>query len=290
MPISYIAGFTVKPLEVSEIGLVTFTNGMLDAESLPIPITPNQLECEAYGYTYNQVNGTCSAFRYNTTLNRTFSNIKNKTYGARNTTETGTNNTLIMGENNTARSFTRNNIITGSNNEISNNINNVNVLGTKGEATADNSLVIGGNAGADNLGERQSIQLMYGVQTTGGGTVDSYLNNVTGSYFQIPDNTIMYFNAEIVAVRVGHTGEAPIGNLGDYASFIERGVVINKSGTLSIERERDAIKHSGHTTNWRPTATVDGTNFIIDVRGETDVTIEWAANITFTQIKTGVTL
>ena len=290
MPISYIAGFTVKPLEVSEIGLVTFTNGMLDAESLPIPITPNQLECEAYGYTYNQVNGTCSAFRYNTNLNRTFSNIKNKTYGAKNTTETGTNNTLIMGENNTARSFTRNNIITGSNNEISNNINNVNVLGTKGEATADNSLVIGGNAGADNLGERQSIQLMYGVQTTGGGTVDSYLNNVTGSYFQIPDNTIMYFNAEIVAVRVGHTGEAPIGNLGDYASFIERGVVINKSGTLSIERERDAIKHSGHTTNWQPTGIVSGTNFAMRVRGHADTTIEWCSNITFTQIKTGVTL
>ena len=292
MEISYIRGLSVKPLEVSAIGIVTFTNGSMTTGEViePIPITPNQLQCEAYGYTYNQVDGTCSAFRYNTNLNRNFSNIKNKTYGARNTTETGTNNTLIMGENNTARSFTRNNIITGSNNEISNNVNNVNVLGTKGEATADNSLVIGGNAGADNLGERQSIQLMYGVQTTGSGTVDSYLNNLTGSYFEIPDNTIMYFNAEIVAVRVGHTGEAPTGDLGDYASFIERGVVINKSGTLSINRERDAIKSSGTVTLWRPTAAVDGTNFVIDIRGAADVTIEWAANITFTQIKTGVTL
>mgnify|MGYP003664137651 FL=1 len=111
MPISYIAGLSVKPLDVSAIGVVTFTNGMLDAESLPIPITPNQRQCEAYGYTYNQADGTCSAFRYNPNLDRNFSNIKNKTYGARNTTETGTNNTLIMGENNTVKGFSRNNII-----------------------------------------------------------------------------------------------------------------------------------------------------------------------------------
>ena len=77
---------------------------------------------------------------------------------------------------------------------------------------------------------------------------------------------------------------------GDFASFVERGVVINKSGTLSVSRERDEIKSSGTVTNWRPTATVDGTNFIIDVRGATDVTVEWCSNIRFTQIKTGVAL
>jgi len=97
----------------------------------------------------------------------------------------------------------------------------------------------------------------------------------------------MYFHADILAVRVGGTGA---GSAGDFASWVERGVVINKSGTLSIERERDTIKSSGTVTNWRPTTTVDGTNFIIDVRGATDVTIEWASNIRFTQIKTGVAL
>ena len=175
MEISYITGLSVKPLEVSAIGIVTFTNGSMTTGEViePIPITPNQLQCEAYGYTYNQVDGTCSAFRYNTNLNRNFSNIKNKTYGARNTTETGTNNTLIMGENNIARGSTRNNIITGSNNEIANGVNNVSVSGTLGEATADNSIVLGGNAGSDALGKRQAIQLIYGTQTTDGTTVDS---------------------------------------------------------------------------------------------------------------------
>ena len=128
---------------------------------------------------------------------------------------------------------------------------------------------------------------MYGTQTTAGSTVDSYLNNITGNYFTIPENTAMYFHADILAVRVGGTGT---GSTGDFASWVERGVVINKSGTLSIERERDTIKSSGTVTNWRPTTTVDGTNFIMDVRGATDVTIEWASDIKFTQIKTGVAL
>jgi len=98
----------------------------------------------------------------------------------------------------------------------------------------------------------------------------------------------MYFHADVIAVRVG--GESEEGAVGDYASWVERGVVINKRGTLSIQRERDAIKSSGTVTDWRPTANFTGTNFRLTVRGETDEIIEWCSNITFTQIKTGVNL
>ena len=279
--IPYITGFTVKPSGVSAIGVVRFTDGRDE-------ITPNQLECEAYGYTYNKASGTCSAFRFNTNLNRNISNINNTLKGSRNTTETGTNNNLILGESNTVRSSSRNNMIVGNQNEITNEINNTYVVGTLGLSTANNSIVLGGNSGSDVLGERQSIQLMYGVQTTAGTTVDSYLNNTTDSYFVIPDNSIMYFHADVIAVRVG--GAAAAGAVGDYASWVERGVVINKSGTLTVNRERDAIKSSGTVTDWRPVANVSGTNFRLTVRGETDTTIEWNSNITFTEIKTGVAL
>lgn len=278
--IPYLTGFEVKPLSVSAIGTVAFTNGRET-------IVPNQNQCEAYGYVYNKATGTCSVFTFSTSLNSSFSNGSNKFQGAGNATETGTNNTNIIGENNTVKGFARNNLIVGSNNEIANGVNNANVYGTLGEATAANSIVLGGNALTDNLAERQSIHLIYGTQTTAGGTVDSYLNNISGNYFTIPENTAMYFHADVLAVRVGGTGT---GSTGDFASFVERGVVINKSGTLSIERERDAIKSSGTVSNWRPTATVDSTNFIIDVRGATDVTVEWCSNIRFTQIKTGVAL
>jgi hypothetical protein len=278
--IPYKTGFNVKPLSVSSIGIVTFTDGRED-------VVPNQKQCEAYGYTYDKASGTCSIFRFNTNLNRSFSNESNKFQGAGNSTETGTNNTSIIGENNTVKGMSRNNIVVGNQNEIANGVNNANVFGTLGEATADNSIVLGCNAPADNLSERQSIHLMYGTQTTAGSTVDSYLNNITGNYFTIPDNSAMYFHADILAVRVGGTGA---GSTGDFSSWVERGVVINKSGTLSIERERDTIKSSGTVGTWRPTTTVDGTNFIMDVRGATDVTIEWASDIKFTQIKTGVAL
>ena len=279
--IPYITGFTVKPKSISGLGYVTFTDGHDD-------ITPNQRECEAYGYTYDPNTGTCSTFSFNTNLNKNINNINNTLKGSQNTSETGTNNNLLLGENNTVRSGSRNNLIVGSENEITNEINNTTVVGTLGLSTANNSIVLGGNAGADVLGERQSIQLMYGTQTKAGSTVDSYLNNTTDSYFVIPDNSIMYFHADVIAVRVG--GTAAEGAVGDYASWVERGVVINKSGSLTVNRERDAIKSSGTVTDWRPTANASGTNFRMTVRGETDTTIEWNSNITFTEIKTGVAL
>jgi len=281
--IPYLSGFDVKPSSTSVLGVVTFTDGTND-------ITPNQLQCEADGYTYNKADGTCSTFRYNTNLNRSFSNESNKVQGANNTTETGTNNTLIIGQNNTVKGLSRNNIIVGNKNEIANGVNNANVYGTLGEATADNSIVLGGNVATDLLGERQSIQVLYGTQTTNGTNTVSYLNNTTDKLLAVPENAVMYFHADVVAVRVGGTDTSGGGAVGDFASWVERGVIINKSGTLSIERERDAIKHSGHTTNWQPTGIVSGTNFAMRVRGHADTTIEWCSNITFTQIKTGVTL
>lgn len=137
---------------------------------------------------------------------------------------------------------------------------------------------------------RQSIQLLYSYQSTDGSNKSSFLNGITDSLFAIPENSVMYFHADVIAVRVGGTDTSGGGAVGDYGSWVERGVIINKSGVLSISRERDTIKHSGHTTNWQPTGIVDGTNFAMRVRGHADMTIEWASNITFTEIKTGVAL
>ncbi len=280
MSIPYLSGFTVKPLTISGLGVVRFTDGTNE-------VTPNQLQCEAYGYTYNKAEGTCSVFRFNTNLNRSFDNSNNSTKGAQNVTETGTNNTLIMGESNTVKGFSRNNIIIGSNNEIANGVNNANVFGTFGEATADNSIVLGGNAGTDILGKRQAIQLLYGVQTTGADAVDSYLNGITGSYFVVPENTAIMFEADILAVRVGGTGS---GAVGDFKTWIETGVVINKSGTLSVDSSTISHSSSGTTGGWDAVSTVSETNYIMSVEGVEDKTIDWVSNLRFTQLKTGVTL
>ena len=284
--IEYKTGLAVKPLSISALGEVTFTSG--DIEGVAIEVQANQMQCEAYGYTYNKATGTCSAFRYNTNVNRAFANENNKFLGKGNATETGTNNTLVIGENNTVKGLSRNSIVTGSNNEIATGVNNANVSGVKGEVTTTGSVVLGANNDTDALGKRQSIRLQYGRQTTNNSTVSSYVNNVTGAFFEVPENSIIYFHADTVVVRVGGTSGS--GAVGDYASYVERGVIINKSGTLSIQRERDTIKTSGTITGWRILASTSGTDFLLTVRGAANMTLEWTCNVNITQIKTGVTL
>ena len=287
--IPYLPGFTVKPNSIDPLGVVTFTDETVGgAAHQDNEIQPNQLQCEAYGYTYDEASGTCSTFRFNTNLDIAVANENNRTYGAGNSTETGTNNTLIMGESNTVKGFSRNSIIIGNKNEIANGVDNASVSGTLGEATATNSTVLGGNAPDDALGERQSIRVMYGKQTTSASTLASNLNNTAGSYFVIPENTIIYFHASCLAVRVGGTSGS--GAVGDYWSAIERGVAINKSGVLSIQRERDVIKTSGTTTGWVASTSISGGNFKVNVRGANNMTLEWACDIKITQIKTGVVL
>lgn len=274
----YLNGYTIKPAKINALGIVEFTDGTN-------AITPNQKQCEAYGYTYDSITGTCKAFNYNTNIDRNISNVNNNIQGAGNVTGTGTHNTYIMGEDNTVQGLSSNNIITGTNNYINSGISNACVYGRLGESTADNSIVLGGNAPADILGERQSIHLLYGVQSQNGTTINSYLNNIEDSFFTIPANTIFYFHADTIAVRVAGSGE---GDIGDFASWVERGVVLNYDEAVTVSRERDLIKSSGSVSNWRPAANYTGTNFRITVRGDADQTVEWCSNIRITQIKTGL--
>ena len=278
--IPYLSGFRVKPSTISGIGIVTFTDGIN-------AVTPNQLQCESYGYTYNNSTGSCSIFTYNTNLDNVVANENNRTYGAGNSTQVGTNNTIIMGENNTVRGLSRNSIITGTQNQIANGVNNANISGTLGEATANNSLVLGCNTNGDALGERQNITVMYGTTTTDNAVVDSYLNNTVNSYFEVPINSILLFKTETMAVRVG--GSAG-GAVGDYKCWLEQGAIINKSGVLSISKTRTNVASSGTVSGIVPNVGVSGTKFLQQVKGSNNRDWMWATTIRLTQIKTGVTL
>jgi hypothetical protein len=91
MATPYLNGYSVKPASVDSLGIVSFTN------EGRIAVTPNQQQCEAYGYTYDKASGTCKAFTYSTSLGKSLNNESNYVRGANNTTETGTNNTLSNG-------------------------------------------------------------------------------------------------------------------------------------------------------------------------------------------------
>jgi len=281
---SYLTGYSIKPDSVTAVGEVLFTDGTNTG------MRANQVTCEAYGYTYNRATGTCNSFIYNSILETEISNKNNKNNGAGNANQLGSNTVQINGSDNTTRGFNNNCLINGDKNEIANSVNNATVFGTRGEATVTNSTVLGCTESDSLLGFKQSMHLMYGRQTITSGWTASYLNNTTASFLNVPDNTAMYFHAEVLAVRIG--GTAVAGAPGDFASWVERGVIINKSGVTSIARERDVIKSSGTVTGWNVQSNVSGTNtnFLLNVKGAANVTIEWAGNIRFTQIKTGVAL
>mgnify|MGYP003676151460 CR=1 FL=1 len=286
--IPYIRNYSIKPHSVSALGVVTFTDGTNE-------ITPNQQQCEAYGYTYNQATGTCSAFRNSDRIGKNINNTNNNTQGSGNSVQTGTNNTYIMGENNTVRGLSRNNIIGGVNNEIQNNINNTAVFGVGGDGLFNNAMIFGGNNQDDRAGTRQTMTLMYGGQTTNNSTVDIYPNNGSTTtisnlvFFQPQVNRVYYFQSETMAVRVGGTSGS--GAVGDFKAFVERGVVkCTGAGTLSIDRSRSTVANTGTTSGWVATNAVSGSNFQQTVKGANNMTLEWVSTIRFMQLFTGVTL
>ena len=279
--VKYKTGFSIKPSQIGNTGVVTFTNGTTE-------IIPNQKQCEAYGYVFDRSTGTCRAFKPSTTLNTAFTQEGSVIKGQGNSVIRGTRNTYIMGVDNVVNGTSQNNIVVGNQNQIEDGANNTFVYGTLANSTADNSIVLGGNAPADILGERQVSTVMYGHQTTDASTNISFLNNVSGSFYAIPENAAMYFQADILAVRVA--GSSGSGAVGDFKSWVERGVVINKSGTASISRTRTSPTSSGTTTGWSPVSTVVGTNYQLTVTGAANMTIEWVASIRFTQIQTSVSL
>ena len=100
---------------------------------------------------------------------------------------------------------------------------------------------------------RQSIKLMYGGTTTNDTSTPLYLNTIVDKYLNIPINTAMSFNADILALRVGGTAA---GDNGDFASWIERGVIINENGVISVSTTNTPVVSSGTTTGWIPSSAI----------------------------------
>ena len=182
---------------------------------------------------------------------------------------------MLVGIDNSILSNSYNNLVVGNFNYVNELVNNSATIGAKADTTATNSIVLGGNAPADNLGERQSITLMYGGTTNNDVSTPLYLNNILNKYFDIPINTAMIFNADILGLRVGGTGA---GALGDYASWIERGVIINKNGVISVSTTNTPIVSNGTTTGWLPSSALP-TNSELVINGDFAKGLSgWAGN------------
>jgi hypothetical protein len=273
MATPYLNGYSVKPASVDSLGIVSFTDGTN-------AVTPNQKQCEAYGYTYDRASGTCKAFTYSTNLEKSLNNQSNYVRGANNTTETGTNNTHIMGESNTVKGLSRNNIIVGSNNEIVNGVNNAVVFGNYGLAQRPGEVVIGGGgfSGAGKGYAQSSVITLTGT-TVGANTTDLSVNgDSTNTIIARNGNLFTGFEAKVIGVRTGGTN--PTGAIDDRkfnrVTGIVYGTTVNQTTTL--------LGSFGTLGSITTNIAFRGADMIFRVTGNANRDISWSCTLNLYEV------
>ena len=270
-------GFTIKPNKVLRSGQVIFTDGTND-------VTPNQRDCEAYGYNYDVATRTCVAYSYSTRIEPAISNESNIVRGNKNTTETGTTNTIIMGESNTTKGDNRNNIIIGDYNELANGVKNATILGNYGEAQRDGEIVFGGGAfeGA-GAGYGQSSTMSLSGTTTDA-TITTLFVNSSGTNTIIARSSTSSFQGydlNVIGVRTG--GSAGAGAVNDRIFLRTTGIVFLKDLQTTGVKSQGS---SGEVTGWTSGVVFSGTNDMhLSVTGVAAMNISWSATLNLYELK-----
>jgi len=268
---SYLTGYTIKPYEINSIGEVFFTDGTNNE------IRANQLQCQAYGYTYDKASGTCIAFRPNLQLTRSLHNINNKFNGLGNSTEPGCNMIQINGANNTTKGFNTNCFINGDGNEIAIGVNNATVLGSNGTALRDGEFVIG----SGNVSQPMQFSNFFLWQKTLNNAATSMTVNGNKNQLVIPreSNAIINYTIDVTAYRTG--GVAPGGGVGDRAIFKLQGIIKTNIATEAVT----TIASSGVITGWTVASAFSGSDWEIKVTGATGMDITWGAIANFYELQ-----
>ena len=268
--IPFLTGFTVKPKTILQTGTVIFTDGTND-------VTPNQLECEAYGYTYNETLGTCTTYVFNTNVNENISNTANTIKGAQNTAEVGTTNNLILGESNTIKSQALNNLIVGDNNEVFRTVNNATILGNYGIAQRQGEVVIGGGSfNGVGKGYGQSSTMTLSGTTTDATVTNLKVNSSSSDTIIFRQSGVLSFQgfeANVIGVRTGGTAA---GNLYDRIFLRSTGLVFLKNASQSVA----TLGSFGTVAGWTSAIDSSGTNDLhFTVTGAANVNISWSVTL-----------
>ena len=271
-------GFKIKPKEITGIGEVIFTDGTND-------VVPNQLSCEAYGYTYNSDTGTCVAFEYSTQVQNFFNNVSNNKLGADNTTEKGTNNTLINGTNNLTKGNNNNCLVNGRQHELTNGLNNTAILsGRFGQASNQGEVVMSGGGFNETLELSQQSFIQQSGKTTDATETALLVQYLPLTYIQKVKNSVIGFEAHVIGVNDGVVQ----GSAGEYGYFKLTGAVVFTNGLASTYHVTvSAVVPHGHSgLNLTGTMKdVTATSFGVHVTGITETNIQWTASIKLWQNK-----
>ena len=276
----------IKPKSVLPTGQVVFTDGTNE-------MTPNQFQCEAYGYSYDKTTGVCTAFQVNGVVDRNINNTNNTIKGSQNRVETGVNNTQIMGESNVVRSLSRNNLIVGNNNEIETGINNATILASNGHARTQAEFAIGG--GIQSLSDSTSASTYSSKRKTSvielaGVTIDNTATNLKvqggDTFIPVENNSIIGYDIYITRLEVGGSSGTP----GNYSYRNIRGAVkINNGGTMSfiVGFNRNIAKVGINATCIMADSTTGGVASIsVNVQDRNNVHNIWSASVTLHELIT----
>ena len=270
----YKKGFTIKPKVVNQIGHVIFTDGTND-------VVANQRTCEAYGYRFNPSDGTCTAFIYNTKINRTASNVHNIIKGNKNTATLGTENSFILGNNNRTLGENLNVIISGKNNEISEKINNSSIIsGTRGNSVNQGEVVLGGGGFNNAVGLSQQSFIQQSGKTTDATETALLTQYMPLTYIQKVANSVIGFEANVIGINYGGEGE-----IGQYIYLQLKGAVVFTNGLASTYTQTSTTIAAGGLTATATMKDVTATSFGVNVTGVTEIRIQWTASIKLWQNK-----
>ena len=272
----YKKGYNIKPKEVLKTGEILFTDGTND-------VIPNQAACEAYGYTYNAATGTCTAFKYDSTLDRKFNNIHNNVRGG--TTEYGTKNTILNGQQNVTKGNNFNNIINGEKHQIELGAKNANLLaGSYGNIQNQGEVVMAGGGFGSTLALAQTSFVQQSGNTTDGTQTLLYTQYITNKYIEKVKNSVIGFEANVIGVNTG-VGE---GTAGDYGYVQITGAVTFTNGLASTYHQTTTHIVAYGTSGMHITAVMrdaTATSFGVAVTGLEETYIQWVADVKLWQNK-----
>ena len=263
-------GFSVKPERVLESGEVVFTDGTTQ-------VLPNQRDCEAYGYTYNERTRTCVAYDHSTRTKPSMRNVSNVIKGDSNSTEPGTRNTMIVGQNNTTKGRINNSIIVGDYNEIAREIDNVAVFGNYGFAQRDGEVVFGGGAfNGAGIGKGQSSIISLSGTTTDATVTNLKVNDSSTNTIIARASTTSFqgFEGYLIGVRTGGSHGTGAANDRVFAKF--SGIAYLKA----VDQTTTTVGKSGTVTGWTGEVAFSGTNDMhVAVTGHANMNISWSCTL-----------
>jgi hypothetical protein len=274
MPINFIPGYNVKPARIDSFGVVTFTDGTNI-------ITPNQEQCQAYGYKYDTATGTCTAFIFNHGVTTSSDNSTNVIKGVQNGVDQGVSNTYIMGDKNVVKTISRNNIVVGSYNKTLTGVNNAAVFGSYGIAQRPGEVVMGGGK---SLGKSQSSTIHLSGTTENEAPTNLLVNGLNGLTTIARDSdtsstSFTGFEANVMGVRTGGTAA---GNVYDRILLRATGIAYLKADNQSVS----TLGSFGTVTGWTAAVAFSGTNDMhIEVTGSRFMEIEWSCTLNLYEMK-----